>query len=332
MARKFFNEKISSSQKTVIQLVIILVCIVGVIICFFLASYFNKNNLAGAHISMRDSVSVEINTTLPDKATFFTELEGVQETDINIAFDRVDLTKIGEYPVVIKIYKQEYQSKVVVVDTMSPNLEVKDFTINPGDKYKPEDFIKSCSDNSNENCNIDFYSLATTQDGEKIDYSSYTNVGSYKVQVVAKDTTGNITVKTAKLIIGNGNSTNPSCKYGGSEYDSNESILAVDVTQDGCALDVNLYQDSTILEAVNTKMDNETDKLKKEFSKLNVQGSISLNRKAVAIRNVEQTGIIGYSIYLELSVTNNSKSEVIESFYLDKNGKRIYSVNKYNLQ
>ena len=127
LARKFFNQKVNNSQKTLIQIIIIVASLIGIIICFLIASHFlNKaKNKPEVTIKMRDSVAVEINTNYPDKTLFFSELENVEEKNIDVSFDNVDLTKIGDYSIKVKVYDKEYDSVLQVVDTMSPSLTLK---------------------------------------------------------------------------------------------------------------------------------------------------------------------------------------------------------------
>lgn len=329
MARKFFNQKVHNTKRTITQIVIICVCIIGVILCFYLVNYFNKNNNKDAIIEMRDSVATEINTEYPDKTVFFEELENVKEDDIEISYADADITKVGEYPVVLKIYNKTYKSKLIIVDTIAPVVKVKDVSIEAGKSYKATDFVESCTDNSKEKCKVAFYTLATDQDGNKLTYDNFTTSGTYKIQIVASDSSDNTTISQATLTIGKGTTTEQPtyCKYGNNEYNKNKYIMATDVTENGCALDLNLYQDENVLASVKALMESETTKLKKEFSKLNVTGTITLERFTEAILNTAGTGIVGYTLQMELKVDD----VVVEKFQVDQTGKRIYSLNKYYL-
>lgn len=331
MSRKFFNQRVNGN-KTAVHIVIIGLCVIGVLICFVLANNFRKRNNKSATIKMRESVAVEVNSDLPDLSLFFTELEGVSESDINISYADVNIAQVGEYPITIKIKKEKYNSKLIVLDTISPELTVKDVKINPGSSYTAKDFVSSCKDNSKEDCQINFYSLATDQDGNRINYENYTAEGTYKIQIIASDSSENTTIEEATLTIGTGTSTEQpqyptNCKYGNGQYDSNANILSTNVTENGCALDLNLYQDPNVLASANKIIENESEKLKKEFSKLNVEGERILNSNTEAILNSEGKGIVGYSIHIEVVVGG----EIVESYFVDINGNRIFSINKYNL-
>lgn len=333
MAKKFFNQKVNNTKKTITQIVIISVCILGIIICFFIANRFNSKDKKDAVITIRDSVAVEVKTNYPEITTFFSELENVKESDIKVSYADADIDKVGEYPITIKIYNKTYNSKLNVIDSYAPELILKTVTIKAGDNYKAEDFVESCTDNSGEDCQINFYTLGIDQDGNKIDYESFTTQGTYQIQIIASDSSKNNTIKTTTLIIGNGSSTQPIiCKYGDTNYDTNKYILATDVTENGCALDLNLYQNEKTLERVTALMEEETIKLKKEFNKLNISGNITLNRNTETILNTKGTGIVGYSLHIELRVEKDGQTEIIESYYVKSDGTRVYSINKYNLK
>lgn len=330
MARKFFNERINGSQKTMMQIIIIILSILGIIICFFVANHFlknsNKNN--NAILEIRDKVAIEINSNLPDKTLLFSKLENVKEDDIEVSFKNVDISKIGDYKVQIKVYGKEYETTLQVLDTISPELVLKDYTINENETYSLNDFVASCNDNSKESCDINYYDLTG------IDYSIYKEPGEYRVQIVAKDSSNNTIVQEAILYIVSKDSNPPtplSCKYGTSEYDKENNILAVDVTENGCGRDLNLYQSDVILSGVNKIMEQETEKIQKEFSKINVEGERVLYRTPSPVLNLTGNGVVGYTIKIEVYINNDANSELVESYYLDLTGKRIYSVNKYNL-
>lgn len=332
MARKFFNQRINNTRRTVTQIIIIVVIVIGVISAFFIINAFRNKNNGDVIIELKDNITIEINSSLPEKTTFFSKLENVDEKDIEISYKSVDVSKAGSYQVALKINNKKYESTLNVVDTISPELALKNYSISSEGSYKASDFVEKCTDNSKEECKIEFYGLATNQNGEKIDYSKYSTPGNYTVQIIASDSSNNSTIKDATLTIGKPNiPIQTTCKFGGNDYDQNLYILAVDVTENGCALNLNYYQDSNVLAAANSIMDQETEKLKKEFSKLNTDGTIVLNRKATAILNKEGKGIVGYTIHMDLIVNKNGNEELVESYYLDKAGKRIYSVNKYNL-
>lgn len=340
MARKFFNQKVKgSSNKSMIAYIIVGACIFIIFIAVILVVVLsnNKGN-DDAVVEIRDVVTVEINSEIPDKTLFFAELQGVSEDDIDVSFADADLTKVGEYPVEINVYGEKYESKLAVVDTESPNVNTKNYSIPVGGTYKASDFVDSCTDNSGEECIIEFYELGMNQEGETIDYSSYKDEGTYSIQIVAKDSSGNATSPiTVSLSIGEGgNITTPTtCNFGGSDYDTNKYILGVNVSQNGCALDLNLYQNDATTKPAYDLAEQDTEKLQKEISKLNISQNLQkhLDRLITPVLNNSGTGLVGYTIHQELSITyEDGTKEVVASYYIDTNGKRVYSVNTYNLE
>jgi len=323
MAKKFFNQKIPNKNKSIAQIIIISICVIGVIICFFIANHFSnkpKNN-PNAIIELRDSVAIEINGELPEKTTYFAELQNVNEDDIIIDHKNVDLSTAGDYKVTVEINNKLYEVILKVIDTDSPVLKTKDVSIRQGSSYKAEDFVQNCSDNSQKQCKISFYTSAVNQDGEKINYANYKDAGEYTVQIVAEDPSGNISSPiTAKLTIGSKN--NPPeptiCKFGNKEYDNSKYILATYVTENNCAIDLNLYHDANVRNSVEKIMQAQTKKLQQEFAKLNITQLKTLNRKSEAVLNIAGTGIVGYTLHMEVIITNDDKTnEVAASFYVD---------------
>lgn len=331
MAKKFFRQKVHNKKRTITQIIIISVCIIGIISCLSLTYYFSHKLPKGAVVKLRDTVTVEINEKMPEKTTFFSELEKINEKDITIDYKKVNNKKVGSYEVIIKINRQKYKTTLKVVDSYSPELVVKNISIKEGDTYKASDFVESCTDNSNEKCKVEFYTLALDQDGNKINYASFKEKGTYEIQIIAKDSSNNQTSPlTAYLSIGEDNSeVKPTkCKYGSEDYDASKYNLAVRVSENGCAINPELEKDETILKVINDLSNAETKKIQNDFKKLNIQDDINLQLKRNPIPNTETKGLIGYSLEVILS---NSKNEILEQYFVKSDGTRTYTINKYNL-
>lgn len=347
MAKKFFRQKVHNRKKTITQIIIISVCVIGIVACFFIANYFNNRLPKGSVAELRDSVAIEVHGELPEKTTFFSKIENIADKNITINYEGVDTDKVGDYEIEIRVFKKKYHTTLKVVDTYSPELTTKNYSILETESYKASDFVESCTDNSEEKCIIEFYDLATNQDGTKIDYSSYKAIGTYKVQIIAKDASGNQTAPTDATLIINDDpnkdveqnpntdqkpNTNTTCKYGNADYDTNEFILANSVAENNCAVDLNLYQDANLMKGIDNIMAAETKKIMNEFKKLNITSDVTVNRKPEVILNKTGKGVVGYSLQMELFENINGKDELVESYYLKLDGSRVYSVNKYNLK
>ncbi len=339
MAKKFFNEKVYNPKKRIISMVIIGICIIGIIICFFVARSFSNKVPADAVVIVRDSVSIEVNSELPDNDFYFTELSGIKDENIVVNTDNVDISTIGAYDVLVKIHDEEYKVVFKVIDVTKPELILNSVSISEGETYDAMDFIASCGDNSGEQCIINFLQNSVDQEGNIIDYGSYSSIGTYEIKISSKDSSNNETIEITQLIIGtkdldvNDPSENPTtpvtCNYGNLEYDSS-NVLAYIVGVDNCALDLNLYQNNEIRDPVLTIADSETEKLKLELNDIaNLSTNITVNRSINAVLNNTGNGLVGYVLLIEAVDSNGS---ILAKFYVDLDGNRIYLENPYNLE
>ena len=330
LARKFFNQRVKGSGNSKIGYIIVGIVVFliffAVIVMVMLS---NRESGPAPVIEIRGLVTVEINSEAPDKTLFFSELQNVSEDEINVSFDEVDLAIVGEYPVEIEVDGETYEATLAVVDTEAPTLVVKNHNINLGEQYVASDFVESCVDNSGEECNISFYSMGMDQDGNTMFYDSYTEEGTYTVQIVASDNNGNSTTATsATLTIGESSGIAPTyCNYGNDEYDTEAYILGVNVTQDGCALDLNLYYNENVNSPAYELANQDEERLTKEISKINISNSKenTINQIITPVLNTAGTGIVGYTVHIELSILyTDDTREVVAIYYIQTDGSRVY--------
>ncbi|MFI3261027.1 MAG: hypothetical protein R3Y13_04890 [bacterium] len=288
-------------------------------------------------MKIQESINIEINSFTPNIDIFFIELSGIDENDINIDYSTIDFNTLGTYTVVINVLGEESTAEVNVVDVTRPTLELKNLYIEEGDSYSLDDFIVSCTDNSNEDCTISYKTGAVDDNDKVIDYSSYTKSGTYDIVILATDPSGNDNYVTTKLYISGENDsdtqeeevpTPSSCKYGSDSY-NNEYILTYDVTNNGCALSLDSYQTSSVKAPIENIADSEVTKLKTQIDAIaDLTPDIVVNRSIIAILNDEAIGFVGYSLNIEVT---NSEGEIIVSYYVLKSGSRLYTSNPYNL-
>ncbi len=337
---KFFYNRIYNTRRNIINAIIIGVSIIGIILCFIFTSKFygsNPNEPTG-EIDIKNEVTVEINENF-SKEIFFAKLENINIDDIEIEYpNNYNISKVGSYPIIITINGKNYDSTLNIVDTEKPNLNVKNVTINENEKYSVNNFIVNCTDNSNKDCNISFYNDAINEDGNKINYSNYTETGSYNIKISAKDESGNESIKDATLIINNKNGTstpatpiNQECKYGNSEYDTEKYLVAVSITNNNCAVSLDLYKDSAMTEKINKLMETETIRIRKDVDALNLNGRFALNRQISAVFNSTGNGLVGYELSITVNITENKESKNVVTYKVNSDGKRIFSNNPYNL-
>ncbi len=327
MAKKFFKNKVYNRKKNIINIVIISLSVIGVIICFIITSTLTNRAPENAVIELHKSLDIEINSELPKQDLYFEELKNVEEDKIEINTKDIDITKLGKYTAELKIYNEKHDVTINVIDTTIPNLTVKDISIEIDEKYSANDFLDKCSDNSKEECNITFYSDGINENGEKLDYSGYTNPGTYEIKISAKDSSGNQTIESAKLTI-NGDVTTPVCSFGDLNYDTTYTLAYI-VGNNNCAIDLNLYQNEEIRKPVVDIATTDTNKLKTQINAIKgLANNITINRTIDAILNTAGSGVVGYTLFIEVKDGNG---QVIVSYNIDLNGNRVYKENPHNI-
>lgn len=102
--------------------------------------------------------------------------------------DDIDTTVPGEYNITIKTGLFRHTVKLVVKDTIAPELKVKDIVVGYGKNVKPEDFVESVSDATD----------------VKLSFSTEPNVksvGEQKVEICVTDLGENVAKQTACLTV-----------------------------------------------------------------------------------------------------------------------------------
>lgn len=337
MAKKFFYNKVYNTKRMIINAIIIGVCIIGVIICFVLVSNFQgEDNSTKGNVILKPEVTIEVNESF-ENDIFFSKIENfdVKDAEVNYSLD-YDVSKVGKYDVKIIIDDESYNTVLNVVDTKIPELSLKNVEIENGKEYSVIDFVDNCTDNSKKECKISFLKDGKDIDGNTVDYSSFTKEGTYQVKIVAEDEAGNQAIKEAILKIGNpktenNNPVTNTCKYGDNNYDTNNYLVAVDITTNKCAVSLDLYKDESSTKGINKLMETETTSIKKDVEALNLTGMLALNRKVTAVINTSGNGIVGYELKMTVTITNNGKSETIVEYKVNSNGKRVFITNPYKL-
>ncbi len=340
MAKKFFYDKVHNTKKTIIHLIIIGVCVIGIIICFVITSNFQGENKKG-EVSLKSEVTIEVNEEYTNEI-FFSKIENVDINTINVKYPNTfDPSTPGEYTVTINIDGNDYDTKLIVVDTIKPNLLLKELTIKENEPYNAQDFVTSCSDNSGKDCIIEFYSDGTDEDGNPLDYSIYKEEGIYPIKISASDYSDNQNILETILIVEKESEVIPPdpgtepeiptvCKYGNNDYDKENYLLALDITSGGCAISLDLYNQN---EEIKKIMETETTRIVKDVQKLNITGTLYLDRRISAITNLTATGLVGYELRMVYTFDdgNGGEQQTIADYKLNSAGKRVFITNNYNL-
>lgn len=106
--------------------------------------------------------------------------------EVNVTSE-VDISKEGDYPITFTWREHSEKAVVKVRDTIPPELTVKDYETDLVEEIKPEMFVEKAED----------LSEVTIRFAETEDWSKE---GTYTVEILAEDASGNQTVKEADLI------------------------------------------------------------------------------------------------------------------------------------
>lgn len=137
-------------------------------------------------VKLVDSVTAEAGSKVPSITSFFEKEEPTATflTDMNT----INMDEPGIYDIKFSVDGREYSSKLEVIDTIPPKADVLSFEIWPEEVKKAGDFVTNIVDVTNVQLSFQ----------EEPDYNK---VGEQDVQILLEDTSGNKTVKVAKLII-----------------------------------------------------------------------------------------------------------------------------------
>lgn len=330
--KKFFNTKVKNKRKETFKKILIstLVVILVIIGITLLIVNLPKDKGKGQKLLIKREILIEINNTMTDEMFFNTKNPKLDEVKIKYP-KNFSTANIGEYNVSIIVGEQKFKSVVKVVDTTSPELVLKDVKIGEGKNYTISDFLESCKDNSNVDCDLDFYKNGVDEHGNPIKYSSYREPGVYEIKIIAKDEAGNEIIESATLTIGKGSTEQKTCEFGNNEYNSQKYVLTSSVSNGTCAINPNLYNDDNITKNVNNLLATETIRIKKDIESLKLDGTIALNRTINLVMNNNNNGLVGFEILFTATVTEDGKSKLICEYKIDNKGKRIFTSNEYNL-
>lgn len=149
----------------------------------------NKENI------VKDSLQIEINSQVPKPTDYF---EDSPKENLNINYyqneKEVELKTdvVTSYDVIISGNKN-YRSKLNIVDTTAPEVELKNVTIFENNSYFPQDFISSYKDNSGS----DKYTIEFVNS----DQANLKKVGTYDISLKVCDVNNVCTEKNTVLKI-----------------------------------------------------------------------------------------------------------------------------------
>ncbi len=336
MAKKFFFEKVHNTKRTIIHLSIIGGCLIGIIICFIVVKTLTREKpKTKSELNIKSDIKIGLNEEFTNDI-FFSKIEGFDINDVIVTFPNNFSRAIpGEYEVTLTIGEGKYKTNLIVMDTNKPNLILREITINQGKDYSVNDFVVSCVDDSNEQCQIDYYTHGIDEDGNSISFDNFRTVGKYPIKITAKDSSGNETiVETTLNIVNASGNTGPvtKCKYGSNEYSRGLYTPALDISTGGCGITLNYNKAGSEIEEI---AERETQRLLKDLQKYNLVGDPYINRRITTIYNLTGDGIVGYELEFRYTIEYeegfDKKEDVIAEYKIGLNGHRTFSINKYNI-
>ncbi len=140
-----------------------------------------------ANLIIRPTVG-ELNLEAGSKAPKLNNFLLIDQKDVELltALDSIDMKTLGDYNIDIKAYDRIYTTTVHVVDTVPPEITVKDIESWVGSEVQAEDFVKSAKDATPLS-----YAYATQPD--------FNREGMQQLTIRVTDAAGNCTEKNVKL-------------------------------------------------------------------------------------------------------------------------------------
>lgn len=139
------KKKKGISKTTIVVLAILLICLIGAGIYYFL-NFGNKK--ATLSISMKD-LSLEMGKELSENASDYATVQGYDVSNCKVDTSKVNIREIGSYDVTVTCGTTSKAGKVIVQDKTAPVVVVKELMVAPGTKVELKDFVVSCNDASN---------------------------------------------------------------------------------------------------------------------------------------------------------------------------------------
>lgn len=131
--------KIKISKKILITVSITILSLIGIIALGMLYAKKIENNL------VKKSVCVEIGVT-PDLSVFLESDTLVEDASFVTDISEIDINSLGEYNIIVRVKRKEFESKLMIVDTVAPVGIAKELTVDEGIEIKAEDCVSDIQD------------------------------------------------------------------------------------------------------------------------------------------------------------------------------------------
>lgn len=162
-----------------ILIILVSMAAVGVGVYMFLHI---SNSKASPVITKK--VEIEVGSAVSSLITDYATFKGIDSSNCSLNITEITDTKVlnKEYPFTITCNETVYRGTAKIVDTVKPEVTLKNVNVSLNNEVKPEDFIATCKDNTT--CSYEF----VKEDELK---QNITKAGTYEVPIKVKDEANN---------------------------------------------------------------------------------------------------------------------------------------------
>ncbi|MEG1363873.1 MAG: hypothetical protein RSC92_05540, partial [Clostridia bacterium] len=134
---------------------------------------------------------VNVDDKLSDNINDYATITGSNSVNCVLNTTNVDTKTEGEYTYKITCGKESFSGKIIVKDTVGPNVTLKDVYAQVNGTIKPEDFISTCSEKE---CTYSFSDKNLLE-------TSLQKAGTYEVDIIVSDKKENKTTVKGQLFV-----------------------------------------------------------------------------------------------------------------------------------
>ena len=220
------------SLKILIVLIIIIIIVCSILL--FKDDFIKEKSIQKEvenKTKVKSGLTVEIGNEISNK-DYFEVLDNEKVENVKILKDDKEVInlEIDNYDVEITTNKNIYKTKLNVIDTVKPELKLKEVEINENEQYDILSFIDNCTDNSNKECQLEY---------KNEDMSSYNKEGIYDIIIIASDLSGNSIENTTKLVINKSKKESKKVNEIKKEEPKNKSVIKVEENKENVKANVN---------------------------------------------------------------------------------------------
>ncbi len=174
-----------------IFVLIILVAMAAVGVGVYVFLHISNNKVAPVVLK---KIKIEVGSSVSSLITDYATFNNIDSNDCSLNITEITDTKIlnKEYPFSIACEGTVYRGTAKIVDTIKPEVTLKNVNVSLNSEVKAEDFIAECKDNTA--CSYEF----VKEDELK---KNLANAGTYEVPIKVKDEANNEIEVTGSLVV-----------------------------------------------------------------------------------------------------------------------------------